>query len=343
MEQDDAAGLGTPDADDVLRIDLGLGEGGGRLDARLARALADRPDAPSRSRVKALIEGGHLEVNGAVERQPSRKLRGGETLRLTLPPPAPAAPEPTDIPLAFLHEDEHVAVVVKPAGMVTHPGAGVREGTLVNALLHHLGDRLSGIGGVVRPGIVHRLDRDTSGVMIVAKTDRAHRALSAQFADHGRTTAMDRRYRALVWGRPVPSAGTISAALGRDVRDRTRRAVSGRPDARPAVTHYATLEPFERATLLECRLETGRTHQIRVHMAHAGHPLLGDATYGAGMRSREATLPEQARAALASMPGQALHAHSLTFEHPSTGEVMRFEAPLPPPFQKLVTALGRGT
>ena len=310
-----------------------------RLDAWLAAALADHDPAFSRSRLRGLIEAGAVEIGGAVATDPKRKLRGGERITLVPPPPEPAAPSPEAIPLDILHEDEALIVLVKPVGMVVHPGAGVRDGTLVNALLHHCAGSLSGIGGVARPGIVHRLDRDTSGVMVVAKTDRAHADLSAQFTDHGRTGPLERAYLALVWGTPTPPAGTIDAPLRRDPRDRTRRAVGGGGDARHAVTHYRTEEALGPATLTRCRLETGRTHQIRVHMAHRGHPLLGDDVYGAGHRSKSSLLGPHARRSLAAMRGQALHAATLAFRHPVTGETMRFEAPVPAPMSDLMAAL----
>ena len=309
-----------------------------RLDAWLAGALADHEPPFSRSRLRALIEAGAVTVDGAAA-DPKRRLRGGERIALAPPPPEPAAPEPEAIPLDILHEDEALIVLVKPVGMVVHPGAGVRSGTLVNALLHHCAGSLSGIGGVARPGIVHRLDRDTSGVMVAAKTDRAHADLSAQFADHGRTGPLERAYLALVWGTPTPPAGTIDAPLRRDPRERTRRAVGEGADARRAVTHYRTEETLGPATLVRCRLETGRTHQIRVHMAHRGHPLLGDEVYGAGHRSKVSLLARDAQRALETMRGQALHAATLAFRHPIAGETMRFEAPPPAPMRDLIGAL----
>lgn len=309
-----------------------------RLDAWLAASF-DGDAALSRSRLKALIAAGYLRLDGVTVRDASLRLRGGERITLRLPPPEPATPMPEPVPLDVLHEDDELIVLVKQVGMVVHPGAGVRSGTLVNALLHHAAGSLSGIGGVARPGIVHRLDRDTSGVMVVAKTDRAHRALSEQFADHGRTGPLDRRYVALVWGAPRPAAGTIDAPLRRDSRDRTRRAVGDGGDARHAITHYTVRDDVGPASMVECRLETGRTHQIRVHMAHIGHPLLGDATYGAGFRSKAALLGSGAADALAAMRGQALHAESLTFAHPATRETMCFRAEPPVEMRRLIDAL----
>ena len=323
----------------MRRIETTL-RGPARLDAALTASLADIGEgAPSRSRVQALVKGGHVEMAGALVTDPSRRVADGEAVVVTLPDPVAAKPAPQDIPLHVLHEDDALIVVDKPVGMVVHPGAGVHDGTLVNALLHHCGATLSGIGGVARPGIVHRLDRDTSGVMVVAKSDHAHRLLAAQFADHGRNGPLRRAYEALVWGEPTPPAGRIDAPLGRDPRDRTRRAVGTGNDAREAITHYRALEPLFASTRIECRLETGRTHQIRVHMAHAGHPLLGDRVYGASHASKANRLPDHARAALGQLRGQALHARSLTFEHPETGAPLTCEAPPPPAYQALLDAL----
>ena len=340
LQADDNAGDGADSGavgDETIELIVPPAPSPARLDAWLAGTLADRD--LSRSRLKALIEAGNVALDGAPGADAKRKLRGGERVLVRVPPPEPAAPEAEAIPLAILHEDDDLIVLSKPVGMVVHPGAGVRSGTLVNALLHHAAGSLSGIGGVARPGIVHRLDRDTSGVMVVAKTDWAHRALSAQFADHGRTGPLERAYVALVWGEPTPPAGVIDAPLRRDPRDRTRRAVGDGSDARHAVTHYRTLEPMGATACVQCRLETGRTHQIRVHMAHIGHPLLGDDVYGAGYRSKSAKLGAEAQAALAAMRGQALHARSLAFAHPATRETMRFEAPPPPEMLRLQEAL----
>ena len=314
-----------------------------RIDAWIAKALADVETPLSRSRVKALIEANAVTVDGVAATDAAYRLRGGERIVVHVPPPIPARPDAEPFDLDVLHEDDELIVLVKPTGMVVHPGAGVRSGTLVNALLHHCGRSLSGIGGVARPGIVHRLDRDTSGVMVVAKTDRAHASLSAQFADHGRNGPLERRYIALVWGRPTPPAGTIDAPLGRDVRDRTRRAVTTGADSRAAITHYRTRDDLGSVSLVECRLETGRTHQIRVHMAYRGHPLLGDDVYGAGYRSKLRTLAPNAAMAARQLPGQALHAELLAFEHPTTGSTMRFEAPPPASMRRLMDALAEGS
>ncbi|WP_139112506.1 RluA family pseudouridine synthase [Hoeflea olei] len=319
-------------------------DAGGRLDAWLAGEL--EPEL-SRSRIKALIEAGEVSVNGAAVTQAKHKVHPGDRIELTLPAPEDPEPQGEDIPLAILHEDDDVIVIDKPAGLVVHPGAGNWTGTLVNALIHHCGASLSGIGGVRRPGIVHRLDRDTTGVMVVAKNDHAHRHLSEQFADHGLTGPLERAYQAIVWGKPDGLRGTIDASLGR-ARDRIRRAVrtDDGDDVRHAVTHYTVCERYAEkpdstcaASLVECRLETGRTHQIRVHMAHIGHPLIGDAEYGGAFRTKSNRLPEAARAVVDAFPRQALHAFLLVFEHPTSGETLRFEAPLPEDMERLRQAL----
>jgi 23S rRNA pseudouridine1911/1915/1917 synthase len=319
-------------------------DAGGRLDAWLAAELSD---ALSRNRVKALIEGGQVSVNGQPVTEPKRKVRPDDRIEVIVPPAEDPTPLPEDIPLEILYEDDDLIVLVKPAGLVVHPGPGNWTGTLVNALIHHCGTSLSGIGGVRRPGIVHRLDKETSGIMVVAKTDTAHRGLAAQFADHGRTGPLERAYRAFVWGRPKQLKGTVDAPLGR-AADRLKRAVKHEEaaDAREAVTHYRVTARFGEkadgsavASELECRLETGRTHQIRVHMAHIGHPLIGDPEYGAGFRTKANALPDETRTRVAALGRQALHACLLQFEHPVAGEVLHFEAPLPPDLQALKEAL----
>lgn len=316
----------------------------GRMDAWLAAALADDF---SRSRIKALIEEGAAIVNGKVTTEPKRKIHPGDVIELALPAPRDPEPKGEDIPLNVLYEDDDLIVLVKPAGLVVHPGAGNWTGTLVNALISHCGTSLSGIGGVRRPGIVHRLDKETSGVMVAAKNDNAHRHLSDQFADHGRSGPLERAYQAVVWGRPRQLKGTIDAPLGRG-GDRTKRAVKREDadDAREAITHYTVVERYletedgtSLASLVECHLETGRTHQIRVHMAHIGHPLIGDPEYGAAFRTKANLLPEKARAVVNGFRRQALHAFMLQFEHPTTGETMHFEAPPPEDMEQLVDAL----
>ncbi|MFC3164811.1 RluA family pseudouridine synthase [Ciceribacter thiooxidans] len=316
----------------------------GRIDAWLAAHLEG---SLSRSRVKALIEQGAVTLNDQPTTEPKRKIHPGDRLVIVMPEPEDPQPKGEDIPLDVVYEDKDLIVVVKPPGLVVHPAAGNWTGTLVNALIHHCGDSLSGIGGVKRPGIVHRLDKDTSGVIVVAKNDLSHRHLADQFADHGRTGPLERAYQAVVWGRPRSLHGTIDAPLGRG-GDRTKRAVKREEsdDAREAITHYEVLERYGEkpdstciASLVECRLETGRTHQIRVHMAHIGHPLIGDVDYGAAFRTKANLLPEPARTIVNRFPRQALHAYLLQFEHPSTGEVMRFEVPLPNDMIKVIEAL----
>lgn len=312
-----------------------------RLDRRLALAWPDL----SRSRLQTLIRAGHVTLDGAVVREPSARPHAGAVLALAEPEAAPAEPRAEPIALAIVHEDDELVVIDKPAGLVVHPGAGHADGTLVNALLAHCGDSLSGIGGVRRPGIVHRLDKDTSGLLVVAKTDRAHRHLADQFADHGRTGALERAYLAFCWGVPEPARGTIESALARTPSNREKIGVVVAGRGRHAITHYAVEETFlgesgeAAASLVRCRLETGRTHQIRVHLAHRRHPLLGDALYGAGFRTKAGRLAEPARASLEALRRQALHAALLQFSHPATGELMRFESELPADLAELRRAL----
>lgn len=318
-------------------------EAGRRLDQFLATALGGEL---SRSRLQSLIEDGQVRVDEAPVLLPKRKVAAGETVRLAVPEPEAPEPVAEDIPLAILYEDEHLVVLDKPAGLVVHPGPGNWTGTLVNALLFHCGDTLSGIGGVKRPGIVHRLDKETSGVMVVAKSDAAHRSLAKQFAAHGQDGKMERAYQAVVWGVPSRPVGTVEASLGRSNSDRTKRQVvkDGRPDARHAVTHFEVLERFgtegANAALIACVLETGRTHQIRVHMSHIGHPLIGDEVYGAHFRTKSKKLGEVGDV-VAAFPRQALHAFRLAFEHPVSGEPMEFETELPDDMQELLEALAR--
>ncbi|UHC19008.1 RluA family pseudouridine synthase [Methylobacterium currus] len=314
------------------------GEGSERLDRALARLWPDL----SRSRLQALIRDGQVTLEGAAAGDPSAKVVGGQRVAVTVPPPRPAEPEPEARDLAVVHEDDDLIVIDKPAGLVVHPGAGNDSGTLVNALIAHCGASLSGIGGVARPGIVHRLDKDTTGLMVVAKTDLAHQDLSAQFADHGRTGPLERAYLALVWGLPAPATGTIDAALARSERNREKIVVVREGRGRHAITHYrleAALGTQEPVGLVRCRLETGRTHQIRVHLAHRGHPLLGDAVYGAAFRTKANRLGAEARAALDALGRQALHAALLGFRHPRTGESLRFESPPPADMARLIAAL----
>jgi 23S rRNA pseudouridine1911/1915/1917 synthase len=269
-------------------------------------------------------------------------VKPGEALCVLLPEPAAASPGPEAIRLSIVHEDKDLIVIDKPAGLVVHPGAGNETGTLVNALISHCGESLSGIGGVRRPGIVHRLDKDTSGLFVVAKNDRAHHGLSEQFAAHGRDGRLERSYLAIVWGVPERKSGSIAASIGRSTANRQKMAVSRSASAREAITHYGLLETLGRppvASLIRCRLETGRTHQIRVHMAHAGHPLLGDQVYGSGFRSSAMKLSAASKAALKALNRQALHAATLGFDHPVSGKPMRFESPAPADIVTLLEAL----
>jgi 23S rRNA pseudouridine1911/1915/1917 synthase len=310
---------------------------GGRLDAVLAQGL----DGISRNRVKDLILAGAVSVDGATIGEPKYRVKLGETLSFVAPELIEADPQPQDIPLDILYEDEALIVINKPAGMVVHPAPGSPDGTLVNALIFHCGPSLVGIGGVRRPGIVHRLDKDTSGVMVAAKTERALNHLAAQFADHGRNGPLHRAYTAFVWGLTQSAKGTVDAPLGRDSSNRLKQAV--RKDGREAITHYRTegrysAEGWE-ITRLRCELETGRTHQIRVHLAHIGHPLVGDSVYAPGYVTKLNRLPEAPRAAIIALGRQALHAAELGFEHPGSGEEMHFYAPLPPDLDQLDRAL----
>jgi 23S rRNA pseudouridine1911/1915/1917 synthase len=313
--------------------------------ARLDRVLAGAITSVSRSRLKDLILAGAVASGARTIRDPSYRVNAGEAFTVTLPPAEPATPTAEPIPLAVVHEDAALIVIDKPAGLVVHPAAGNPSGTLVNALIAHCGDSLSGIGGVKRPGIVHRLDKDTTGLMVVAKTDAAHRSLARQFADHGRTGALRRGYLAFVWGVPDRPKGTIDAPIDRHPRARDRQAV--RAGGRPAITHWEIAERYRGAdgkpvaSLLACRLETGRTHQIRVHLAHVGHPLLGDAVYGPGFKTKAGLLPAPARQALAALGRQALHAHLLGFAHPATGEYLEFRSGLPADLVRLRESLRR--
>ena len=302
---------------------------------RLDRFLAESIGTVSRSRVKALIEAGHARQGETLLREPAEPIRAGAVYSLSLPPPAPATPLPQAIALSILYEDAHLIVLDKPAGLVVHPAPGNPDGTLVNALLAHCGPGLTGIGAERRPGIVHRLDKDTSGVMVVAKTQAANDALTAAFAARD----LDRAYRALVWGVPSPLAAEIEGAIGRDPRDRKRMAVVTR-GGKPALTRYRTLRAWQTsAALLECRLATGRTHQIRVHLASHGHPVVGDPLYLRRIPAASRSLAPPIRAVLLDFPRQALHAARLGFAHPITGQPLSFETPLPADFQALLGAL----
>lgn len=294
---------------------------------RLDRALADAVPTLSRERLKTLIAAGNVTLAGVAVRDPAKKALAGNVFAVAVPDPIAAHNEAQDIPLTIAFEDEHLIVVDKPAGLVVHPAAGNLDGTLVNALLHHCQGSLSGIGGVARPGIVHRIDKDTSGLMIAAKTDRAHEGLAKQFADH----SIDRRYLAIVGGRPIPPAGTVDAPLARSPHNRKKVAIVA--TGKRAVTHYRTVEPLRAATLVECRLETGRTHQVRVHMASIGHPLLGDPAYGKTRTEHKGVLTRL------DFARQALHAARLGFIHPISRETLAFESALPADMQELFTQL----
>jgi 23S rRNA pseudouridine1911/1915/1917 synthase len=313
------------------------------VSVRLDRYLAEQTEAVSaslsRTRIKSLIEEGCVTVGGEVATSPSRKLAAEEQIVLTVPPAQPAEPEAENIALNVVFEDEHLLVVDKPAGLVVHPASGHESGTLVNALIAHCGESLSGIGGVKKPGIVHRLDKDTSGLLVVAKTDAAHTRLSRLFEDHGRKLHLIREYQAFAWGVPDRVHGVVEAPLGRHQIHREKMAVTRPERGRDAITHWETIENFGVASLIACRLETGRTHQIRVHMAHIGHPLIGDKTYGAGFKTKTALLSGEARAVVESLGRQALHAGTLGFEHPVTGKNLLFQSPLPQDLSALKAAL----
>ena len=321
---------------------------------RLDRVLAAHIKELSRSRLKALILAGHVAISGRTICDPSHRVNAGDAIAVAVPAAEPAAPGAEDIPLSVVFEDDDIIVIDKPRGLVVHPAAGNPSGTLVNALLAHCGASLSGIGGVRRPGIVHRLDKDTTGLMVVAKNDRAHRALATQFADHGRTGPLQRGYLAFVWGAPDRPKGVIDKPIDRHPQARDRMAV--RTGGREAITLWEVLERYPAdakpgagprgkgavASLVECRLKTGRTHQIRVHLAAIGHPLLGDETYGPGFRTKAALLSQEAKESLEALSRQALHAYLLAIEHPASGEEMVFRSDLPSDLARLRLSLGNG-
>ena len=319
-------------------------DSGKRLDA----LIAAKDGRFSRSRYKNLIKQGQVtltkqENEPKAINEPNHRVNPGETITITLPPPEDPTPVGEDIPLDIVFEDEHLIVVNKPAGMVVHPAAGNWTGTLVNALIHHCGDSLSGIGGVRRPGIVHRLDKETSGLLVVAKSDAAHKGLSEQFADHGRTGPLIRAYQALVWGKPERTKGTIDTQIGRSQHNRLKQKVL-QQGGRQAITHYRLLEEFlsqgeSIASLIECQLETGRTHQIRVHMAHIGHPLIGDPEYGQGFKSKLKKLPDSLARHIEKRKRQALHAGTLGFSHPATGQELVFNREMPKDLANTIKAL----
>jgi 23S rRNA pseudouridine1911/1915/1917 synthase len=312
--------------DEILTVTLHDSAAGLRLD----RALAEALPSLSRERLKTLIKGGRVaDAGGAVLWDPSAKATAPATIEVRLPAAAPAHNVAQDMELVVAFEDEHLIVVDKPAGMVVHPAAGNLDGTMVNALLHHCAGQLSGIGGVARPGIVHRIDKDTSGLIVAAKHDKAHEGLAKQFAAH----SIDRRYLALATGRPAPANGTVDAALGRSSTNRKKMAVVAEGRGKHAVTHYRTIEALKGATLVECRLETGRTHQVRVHMAHICHPLVGDPVYGRARKPLSDVLKARGFAR------QALHAAHLGFIHPVTGNRIALDSELPADMRELINEL----
>lgn len=323
---------------DTRQMTVAETDPGGRLDRVLAAGVGDI----SRSRLKALILAGQVSVGGRTVLDPGHRVKPGAAISVALPPAEDPQPQAEAIPLKVVYEDSELIVIDKPRGLVVHPAAGHWTGTLVNALIAHCGDSLSGIGGVKRPGIVHRLDKDTTGLMVVAKTDRAHRVLAKQFEDHGREGPLTRGYLAFVWGVPDRPRGTIDKPLGRHPNARDKIAI--RQDGREAITHWAAGERYAGAdgtpavSLLDCRLETGRTHQIRVHLASIGHPLLGDETYGTGFKTKAARLAPPAQAVLAGLGRQALHAYLLGVEHPD-GRFLEFRSELPDDLARLRSAL----
>jgi 23S rRNA pseudouridine1911/1915/1917 synthase len=314
---------------------------GRRLDRALAEGCAGHPGL-SRTRLQALIAGGHVTVDGRVTTSASGRVVARSRIVVDIPAALPAEPAPQAMPLTIVYEDAHLLVLDKPAGLVVHPAAGHADGTLVNALIAHCGDSLSGIGGVRRPGIVHRLDKDTSGLLVVAKTDAAHQGLAALFADHGRTGSLERCYTAFVWGHPATSHGTIDKALARHPHNREKMSLVAEGQGRHAVTHWRLEATLGTASRIRCELETGRTHQIRVHLTSIGHPVIGDPVYGTGFKTKVTQLAPAAAALVGRLGRQALHASVLGFEHPVTGEALHFESGLPPDLQALADALAEG-
>ena len=322
-----------------LTFSVSAGDAGARLD----KILTLHCEGFSRTRLKALILEGAVSIDGEPARDPSGKVVAGKMIRVNVPPPVAYEPVPENIPLNIVYEDRDLLVIDKPAGLVVHPGAGNHTGTLVHALLHHCGESLSGIGGVLRPGIVHRLDKETSGLMVAAKSDRAHRGLARQLEDRSLT----RRYRACVWRVPTLITGTVDQPIARHHVHRQKMAVQAR-GGRAAVTHYTVESRFGRdrqtASLVTCKLESGRTHQVRVHMAHIGHPLIGDPLYGLQATASRALLKkggyeEPAVSRIMSFPRQALHAWQIRFVHPLSGEEMAFESEMPDDLKSLINDL----
>ncbi|MDK2761668.1 MAG: RluA family pseudouridine synthase [Sphingopyxis sp.] len=312
--------------DEILTVTLHESAAGLRLD----RAMAEAMPSLSRERLKSLIKGGRvIDASGTTLWDPSAKALAFATIEVRLPAARPAHNAAQQLDLVIAYEDEHLLVVDKPAGMVVHPAAGNLDGTMVNALLHHCAGQLSGIGGVARPGIVHRIDKDTSGLIVAAKHDKAHEGLARQFAAH----SIDRRYMAIASGRPMPVEGRIEAALGRSSTNRKKMAIVAEGRGKHAVTHYRTVEPLKNATLVECRLETGRTHQVRVHMAHIGHPLVGDPVYGRARKPLSDVLKAR------NFVRQALHAARLGFIHPVTGNSIALDSEIPADMRELIDEL----
>ena len=308
----------------IIETTIGEAQAGLRLDRALAELLPDL----SRERIKTLIVEGQI-VSGGRSLNPSMKVAVGQDYSITLPAPVSLDAVAQDIPLDIVHEDADLIVVDNPAGLVVHPAAGNLDGTLVNALLHHCDGQLSGIGGVARPGIVHRIDKDTSGLLVVAKSDKAHEGLARQFKDH----SIDRLYAAIVYGIPTPGTGIVDAWIGRSDADRKKMAVHREGRGKHALTHYRVMERLRGAAMVECRLETGRTHQVRVHMAHLGHPLIGDPVYGRDRKGFKSILETL------GFKRQALHAKRLGFIHPVTEEPLAFDSPLPADMQELLSEL----
>lgn len=339
----------TQDENETLSFLVEETDAGKRLDA----FIASKDGSLSRSRFKSLIKEGHVsiievakataELEERVLKEPNYRVSEADRIIVNMPPPEDPTPQGEDIPLDIVFEDDHLIVINKPTGLVVHPAAGNWTGTLVNALIHHCGDSLSGIGGVRRPGIVHRLDKETSGLLVVAKSDAAHKGLSEQFADHGRTGPLVRAYQALVWGQLERRKGTIDTQIGRSHNNRLKMMVL-KEGGRQAITHYRVLEEFTSgsevvASRVECRLETGRTHQIRVHMAHIGHPLIGDPEYGQGFKSKLNKLPDTLARHIEKRKRQALHAGLLGFAHPVSGEEVIFESEMPQDLKNVMKAL----
>jgi 23S rRNA pseudouridine1911/1915/1917 synthase len=324
LEEDEEENEAPPSGARRIEIILGESAEGRRLDRALALAVPEL----SRVRIQALLAEGRITRDGVAIADASARAKPGQRLTIDIPAPIPAYPAAQDIPLTIVFEDEEMLVIDKPAGLVVHPGAGNPDGTLVNALLAYCSDQLSGIGGVRRPGIVHRLDKDTSGLMVVAKTDRAHAALAAQLE----ARSLKRVYNAVVWGRPMPPTGRIDGNIGRSSTDRKKMALVAH-GGKPAVTHYRVVKPLKEASLVECRLETGRTHQIRVHLTSLGHPLVGDPVYA------PRRLPKTAPAVARRFNRQALHATQVTFLHPLTKVEMCYSSPLSTDIAELIGAL----